>query len=57
MPNDTQHQNTHPKTSPIDHDGVWMTNEQSHMISYIHIIVQAIMNYKSEIYIWNQSGK
>ena len=32
-PNDTQHQNNaHPKNSPLDCDGVLLTNLQCHMV-------------------------
>ena len=32
-PNDTEHQNnTHPKHSPIDCDGILLTNAQWHMV-------------------------
>ena len=32
-PNDTQHQNNaHPKNSPLDCDGVLLTNVQCHMV-------------------------
>ena len=54
-PNDTQHQNNaHPKTSPIDFDGVLLTNAQCHMVPiYYDIENTGLYNWK---YTWNQTG-
>ena len=39
-PSDTQHQNNaHPKTNPIDCDGVQLTNAQCHMVPISIIMI------------------
>ena len=55
--NDTQNQkSTNPKISPIDCDGVQLTNPMSHG-TYIHIMIQRKLNYTIEIPNWNQARK
>ena len=45
---------THTQNSPVTCDGVQLTNAHG---TYIHIIIQRIMNYTFETYIWNHAVK
>ena len=55
--NETQQQNNALRqNSPINYDGVQLTNEQCHMVP-IFMLLLKMLNYTIRIYTWNPTGK